>query len=268
MRLPQKKRCHPRNFLSGIKRDPRFRGDDKFRGNDKGATMVELIIVVAIIAILAKSFSQTYVPLMNAFFYFPQSSRVNGAGADAVDIIFEGDWRSSGLRFTGQACNIGGGGGSGSTITAASATSLTYNYANPDYCGDGTRMSHAVVVAYDSANHVRTRAIDGGAAVNIPDYATSSAGIKLDPPSGVSFFRYCNDVGSEMKGAGINLAAIYRVDVTLISSSGSGVVQNDAGQTQLKAGIDIKRYTAAPAACWATTTLCTLDSQCCSGSCL
>ena len=192
---------------------------------------------------------------------------INATGG-GINIILEGDWRSAGLRFTGPACNIGGAGGGGSTITAASATSLTYNYANPDYCGDGARTSHTVVVAYDSANHVITRTIDGGTAINIPDYATADAGIKLDPPSGVSFFRYYNNAGSEMKGAGINTAAIYQVDVTLISSSGSGVVQNDAGQTQLKSGVDIKRYVAAPAACWTTGTVCTLDSQCCSGSCL
>ena len=234
----------------------------------KGATLVELIVVITVAGILASAFAITIVPHMNAFFYYPQNIRVGNAAADALEIMLEGDSRAKGLRFTGPPCVIGGGGGGGSTITAASATSLTYHYVDADYCGSGAaRTSHTVVLTYDSTNHVVTRAIDGGSAENIPNYVPNDSDINFDPPSGVNFFRYFNNEGTEMIGLGISVTAIYRVDVTMVSASGSGQVQQNAGRSQLKSGVEIKRYTAPPTACVGSGGACTAHSQCCNGVC-
>jgi prepilin-type N-terminal cleavage/methylation domain-containing protein len=234
----------------------------------RGFTLVEIVTVITVTGILAAAVAVTIVPQMNTFFYFPQNMRVGSAAADALDIMLEGDIRAKGLRYTGPPCEIGGAGGGGSTITAASATSLTYHYVDADSCGTGAaRLSHTVVLAYDSTDHVITRAIDGGSAENIPSYVPDDSDINFDPPSGVSFFRYFNNEGSEMTGLGITTTAIYRVDITMIAASGSGQVQHNAGRSALKTGVEIKRYADPPTACGGSGAACTAHSQCCAGLC-
>ena len=208
----------------------------------KGVTLVEVVIVIAISGILASAFVTVMVPMMNFYFYYPESSRVNNAAMDVLQIILKGDNRAKGLRFTGKPCTIPTGGAI--AITAASATSVTYNYAMSDNCGTGGANDVTVVLTYDSGNHIVTRAIDGGAAVEIPSYATAASGIKIDAPSGVSFFRYFDSAGTEMTGGGIVVTSIYRVDITVNATSGTGVVKHSAGQILMKGAVEIKRYVA------------------------
>ncbi len=214
------------------------------RKRQRGVTLIEFIIVIVLIGILGSAFSAVTVPMINFFFYYPQSTRVNAAGADLLQSLFYGDKTAKGLRFTGPPCAIGGGGGGGSTITAATTTGLTYNYVDADYCGSGAaRTAHTVVLSVDGVNHVVTRALDGAAAANIPPYATTSSGIKFDAPGGgVNFFHYFDAAGTDL-GATPAVTAIYRVDVNVIASSGSGNVKHDSGQIRLKSGCEIKRYT-------------------------
>ena len=217
---------------------------------------MEVVIVIAVVAILASAFSSVMIPMMNFYFYYPQSSRVNNAGADVLDAIIEGDGKLTaglisgtndpvrGLRFAGPPCNIPTSGTGGDTITAASADSITYQYANADSCGTNTtgRISHTVVLSYDSVNHVVTQSVDGAAATVIPYYASSASEIKIDPPAGNNFFRYFDAAGTDL-GATPLVTNIMRVDITVNATSGTGQVEYAAGQILLKAGVEIKRYT-------------------------
>ena len=295
--------------------------------NSRGVTMIELVIVIVITAIIARAFSAVMVPMMNAFLYAPESSRVNNAAADVLQAIIEGDEKAEGLRFAGPPCepsdwltstnyvvgdyvqngglnyyclinhtsgtfatdlaagrwtttaawatatsyvvgnyvsqgylnytctvnhtsgvfatDLAAGRWSVNPITAATATTLTYNYAATDLCGGGTgaKNNNSVALAYSSANQIVTRSVNGGTAVEIPYYATAASGIEINPPSGVSFFRYYDSAGTEMTGGGIVLVNIYRVDITVNATSGSGSVKHNAGQILLKSGVEIKRYT-------------------------
>jgi prepilin-type N-terminal cleavage/methylation domain-containing protein len=209
----------------------------------RGFTVVETIIVIAVTAILAVAFSVSFVPMMNSFFYLPQATRVNMAAADLMQVLLEGDHLAEGLRFTGPPCAVGGGGGGGSTITAASATSITYNYVDSDYCGSGAaRTSHTVVLTLDTANDVVTRAIDGGASQNVPGYVTTGSEIDFNAPSGTNFFTYYDAAGADL-GATPVVTSIYRVDVNVVATSGSGDVRHNSGQIRLESGVEIKRYT-------------------------
>ncbi len=218
---------------------------------------MELVIVMTVVAILASAFSAVMVPQMNVFFYYPQSSRVNNAAADLLDIIIEGDSKTAsglisgatdrvrGLRFTNPACYVPNSGTGGDSITAASASSLTYQFNDYDSCGPNStgRVSHTVVISYDSANHIVTRTVDGGTAIAIPYYAVVGSDIKFDPPSGTNFFRYYGSAGTELSSSP-TVTSIYRVDITVIATSGSGQVKHNAGQILLKSGVEIKRYVA------------------------
>jgi prepilin-type N-terminal cleavage/methylation domain-containing protein len=214
----------------------------------KGFTIVELTIVIAVVAILASAFVALFAPQINMYFYYPQSSRVNAAAADLLQVILEGDEKAKGLRYTGPPCAIGGGGGGGSTITTASTagntSTLTYNYVDSDYCGTGAaQISHTVTLVYDRSIGTVTRAIDGGSAVNIPYYVGTSSDIDFSVSGGgTDIFHYFDSSGTDM-GAAPAVANIYRVDIDVIASSGSGQVKHNAGQIRLKSGVEIKRYT-------------------------
>ena len=213
-----------------------------------GFTLIELVIVVVITAILASAFSAVMIPVMNFYFYYPQSSRVNNAAADLLQIILEGDNLAKGLRFTGPPCTIGGGGGGGSTITTASTSgttsTLTYNYIDADYCGfTAARTSHTVTLVYDSSIGTVTRAVDGGTALNAPYYVGTSSDINFSVSGGgTDIFHYFDAAGTDL-GSAPTVTSIMRVDIDVIASSGTGVVKHSAGQIRLKAGVDIKRYT-------------------------
>lgn len=205
-----------------------------------GVTLIELIVVIAISGILASAFVAMHVPMINFFFYYPQSSRINAAAADVVQIILEGDEKAKGLRFSGLPCEIPTGGSN--SITSATSTSITYNYQLSDNCGGSGTNDVTVIITYNSGSHTVTRTIDGGSAVEIPYYATSSSGIALDPPSGVNFFTYYDAAGTDL-GATPSTTAIYRVDVNVVASFGSGDPEYAGVQSRLKSGVEIKRYT-------------------------
>ncbi len=214
------------------------------RAGENGVTLVEVAIVISIVAILASAFVTTMVPMMNFFFYHPESSRVNKAAADVLDIILDGDAKAKGLRFTGPPCVVPTGGSD--TITTATASTLTYNYALSDTCGTGGTSSVSVAIVYDSGSHTVTRSVNGGTAEVIPYYATSASGIKIDPPASTNFFRYYDAADTELSSTP-TVTAIMRVDVTVNATSGTGAGQGSpetaAGQILMKGGTAIKRYT-------------------------
>ena len=214
----------------------------------RGVTLVELIIVIAIVAILATAFSTVFAPMINTFFYYPQASRVNTAAADLLKIIIEGDGTAKGLRFAGLPCTIGGAGGGGSTITTASTagntSTLTYNYVDADYCGPAAaRISKTVTLIYDRSVGTVTRSVDGGTAAVIPYYVGTASDVNFSVSgAGTDIFHYFDSAPADM-GAAPVVANIYRVDIDFIASSGTGAAKDNSGQMRLKSGVEIKRYT-------------------------
>lgn len=181
----------------------------------KGFTLVELAMTISIVAILASALVAVVIPMTNFFLYHPQSTRVNKAATDLMRILLEGDDKAKGLRFTGPACRIGGGGGGGSHITEASSSgtvsTLTYNYADGDYCGGtAARISHTVTLSYDSSTGLVTRAIDGGTAEPIPYYVDGNSDIRFQVPGGGSdLFHYFGATGADLGADPLASAITY-----------------------------------------------------------
>ncbi len=206
----------------------RSRRTSYLRGR-RGFTIIELVIVIVVTAILASAFVGVMVPMINFYFYYPQSTRAGNAAVDLLQIILEGDAKAKGLRYTGPACTIGGAGGGGSMITAATSSgttsTLTYNYADHDYCGSGAaRISHTVTLVYDSSLGTVTRSIDGGAAANIPDYVTNNSDIKFNAPGGgTDLFHYFDLDGNDLGSQPLTANIIYEKNVgTNISNKTNG----------------------------------------------
>ncbi len=190
--------------------------------SDTGFTLIEMIITLVIAGILASAFVMLAVPQINLFFFLPQRIGVYNAASDLLDTIIEGDNFAKGARFA-------------ETIPAANATSLTYTYT-----GSGS-SAHTVVINYNAVSHTVTRSVDGGSAVNIPYYLTSSSGITVDPLE-TNFFRYYTNSGTEMTGAGIIPANVYLVAAAVSTKTGSGKVTESEGMSTMKSGFEVKHY--------------------------
>ena len=194
----------------------------------RGVTMIELVIVIAIGGIFASAFVIVLAPSMNFFFYYPQSSRVNSAAADLMQIILEGDELAKGLRHAGTSCKIGGVGGGGSGITTASSSgstqTLTYNYVDSDYCdSNAARTARTVTLVYDSSTGTVTRAIDGGAAAVIPKYVGSSSDVNFSVSGGgTDLFHYIGDNGTTDLGPSPLAAISYVQNVGTATATAAG----------------------------------------------
>ncbi|GEM_PF-1398377 len=193
----------------------------------RGFTMIELVMVIVIASILGSAFVSLLIPQVNLFFFFPQRMRIQSAAAELLNGILEGDNQARGLRYAHASAGS-------NAITAANANSLTYNYRGAD------SADHTAVLTYSSINHTVTRAVDGGPVQNIPYYATSNSGILIDPVE-TNFFRYYNFAGAELTGV-FPVQNIYRTELAVKASSGSGKVKESEGNIIMKSGVEIKRY--------------------------
>ena len=194
---------------------------------DRGFTIIELVTVIVIASILGSAFVSLLIPQVNLFFFLPQRIRVQAAASDLLNIVIEGDNQARGLRYAAPTTTS-------SAITAANANSLTYTYRGADLA------NHTAVLTYNSANHKVTRTVDSGLAKNIPYYATSNSDILIDPAE-ANFFRYYNFSGVELTGS-FPVQNIYRTDIPVKVSSGSGKVRESEGNIIMKAGVEIKHY--------------------------
>jgi prepilin-type N-terminal cleavage/methylation domain-containing protein len=213
----------------------------------RGFTIFESVIVMLVAGILSSALVTIFVPQINLFFYLPQAVRVNTAAQDLLTIIFDGDEKARGLRFSNNACGVPKPGSS--MITAATKDSLTYHYSESNQCGGGGTASHSVTITYVSGagNNYVTRSIDGGAAVRIPYWLVSGTEINIEPfesnADGPAFFRYYNSTPAEMTSATpITTANIYRVDIAARVYSGGGNVKSNEAGVYLKSACEIKRY--------------------------
>lgn len=213
----------------------------------RGFTLAESIMVAVVVAICTAAFVGLCAPEINLYFFLPERMRVQNACSDLLDIIVNGDSQAKGLRFAAPisgtsatvTCGLTAASNDGSGTKNASLT-YTYN------ATDGT--THTVVLTYTAASHSVTRTIDGGAANVIPSYAVSTGGIKFDPLENNNFFRFWTYGGgtpAELTGTTLTAAqidTIYRVDIPLIASSGTGAVSSSSGQVPMKTEVEIKHY--------------------------
>ena len=194
---------------------------------DRGFTLVELIVILLVASIAASAFVGLMIPQANLFFFLPQRIRVQSTASDLLDILFDGDNSARGLRYATPTTST-------NAVTAASGSSLTYTYRGADL------VNHTVVLTYNAGNRTVTRQIDGGSTPTIPYYATAASGILTDPAE-TNFFRYYDSAGAELTGV-IPVANIFRVDVPVKVSSGSGAVKGSEGNIRMKSGVEIKDF--------------------------
>jgi len=178
----------------------------------KGFTLIELIMVVAIIAILAASSSFIMAYTVKNSVFIPNQLGMDKLARDAIDIMVDGDAQAKGLRFSRAI----------STIAANRVDFID---------GDGK----TVYFRLDTGTNKLYRSINGGLEVNIPSYSSVS-GLNLSGKSGTLFTYY--DAVNAVTAVAAN---VRRIQIILIAKSGTGLYNDWQGQSEQATSVAVKK---------------------------
>jgi len=178
----------------------------------KGFTLIELIMVIAIIAILAASSSLIMVYAVKNSVFIPNQLGMDKLAADALDIMINGNTLAKGLRFS-------------RIITAISANRVDF------IDGDGK----TVYFRLDTGTSKLYRSINGAAEANIPGYSSAS-GLNLSGKSGTLFTYY--DAANAVTAIAAN---VRRIQIILIAKSGTGLYNDWQGQSEQATSVAVKK---------------------------
>lgn len=178
----------------------------------KGFTLIELIMVIAIIAVLAASSSWIMAYTVKNSVFIPNQLGMDKLATDALEIMVNGDTLAKGLRFS-------------RIITAIAANRVDF------IDGDGK----TVYFRLDTGTSKLYRSINGGAEANIPGYSSAS-GLSLTGKSGTLFTYY--DASDAVTAVAAN---VRRLRIILIAKSGTGLYNDWQGQSEQATSVAVKK---------------------------
>ena len=179
----------------------------------RGFTLIELIMVIAIIGVLAGAGAWIMVYTVKNSVFIPNQLGMDKLATDALNIMAEGDTQAKGLRFS-------------RAITAVNANRVDF------IDGDGK----TVYFRLDAGTNKLYRSINGSPEQSIPGYS-SAAGLSLSGKSG-SLFTYYDENGTLTAIA----ANVRRVRMILIAKSGTGLYNDWQGISEQASSVAVKKF--------------------------
>jgi prepilin-type N-terminal cleavage/methylation domain-containing protein len=176
-------------------------------------TLIELIMVIAIIGILSVSGSWLMVYFVRNSVYIPSQLNTDMVASDALKIMIEGDSNGRGLRF--------------SRVISAIPNSNQITFLNQD--------SQTIIYRLDTGANKLYRSINGAAETQIPYYAAS--GVNISGKSGALFTYY--DVNEAVT---LTAANVRRIAINLLASTGSGSYNDWEGQSGQGSSVAVDKF--------------------------
>lgn len=181
-------------------------------GTRNGFTLIEIVMVIAIIGILASAGSYLMIYLVQNSVFIPNQLNTDMAAAEALKIMIEGDATAKGLRFSRAMSSV-----------ADDRVSFTNQ--------DGS----AVVYRLDTAAGRLYRSVNAGPEAAIPYYAPSAANISAPANR---LFTYYDASGAETASP----LSVRRVKISLVVKTGSGAYADWEGQSAMSSSVFVPRF--------------------------
>lgn len=179
----------------------------------KGFTLIELIVVIAIIAVLAASSSWIMAYTVKNSVFIPNQLNMDKLANDALNFMINGDNTFRGLRFA-------------RVVTAITANQVNFTDQN------GT----AIYYRWDTGTNKLYRKIGAAAEIQIPSYASNMTGVTISGKSGTMFTYY--DSANVVTAVAAN---VRRIRIILIAQSGSGLYNDWQGQSEQATSVALKK---------------------------
>lgn len=177
-----------------------------------GFTLIELVMVIAIIGILSVSGAHLMAYLVQNSVFIPNKLNMDMAASSALDIMIEGDSSAKGLRFS-------------RSISSVADSQVVFN--NQD--------NQTISYSLDTGTNKLYRSISLGAEAPIPYYITS--GVNVTAPSN-KLFTYYDSSGTETA----NAADVRRIKLTLTALIGSGSYSDWQASSLQSSSIKVSKF--------------------------
>ena len=204
--------------------------------NKRGATLIEFIVTISVIAIIVAATSGIIVSLMQLFVYLPREMKTRTIAHEVMNVVTEGEVQKLGMRYAMQ-------------VQDASPTQFIYTFGYP-----GNTDKRNMKFRWDSAAGVIYRSytafgdpIDGpqppySQEEAIPYYARGEIAITGTSANHSTIFTFYKSDGSVWSLGTDPLNTIRRVDMTIVVKTGSGLFESWESSFQTTSSVEIKQY--------------------------
>ena len=184
-----------------------------------GFTFIELIMVMAIVAILSVPGAYLMSYLIQNSVFIPNKLNMDMLASDALDIMIEGDPQVKGLRFSQK-------------ITDAQNYQVTF------VNQDGQTILYQLNTGTNKL--YRQILIPGPGPLTLIPYYGGVSGLSITGKNS-KLFTY-RDANEAVMTTPINPANVRRIEMTLIAKTGSGSYSEWQGQSEQNSSIAVKKF--------------------------